>query len=201
MTSRLAVAAVVLALAGCASLTPEQYKQRGVREIAAREPDAALESFERAAKEGPADAEAVFLQGAALNRLGRHPDALGRIERARAAGVARADLPFEYGWSLVGSGRWAEGVQQLEQFERSQPGVGMTAELLGRAYLGLSQLDRAEGWLLAAINRDPSLEPDALFLLALVEYRRGNGAATRRYLEALRDDHPGWTWPAPPKSR
>lgn len=191
------LAAVVLA--GCATLTPQQYKERGLGELRAGSYADALESFESAGKGAPGDAEALLLQGAALNRLGRTAEALPRLERARAAGLDGPLLALERGWSLLGAGRWQEAAAELERSERARPGVGATAEGLGRAYLGLGNLERAEGWLLATIERDTALEPDALFLLALLERQRKNPEAGRRYLDRIRDEFPSWRWPDPPK--
>jgi tetratricopeptide (TPR) repeat protein len=180
-------------LAGCASLTPAQYKERGLRELRAGQLDDARASFASASQGTPADGEALFLHAVALNRLGRGADAAAALARARAAGFSHDEMPREVGWSWIALKKWPEAVVELERYERTRPEEGLTASLLGRAYLGLGQLDRAEGWFKAAIWRDPLLEADALFGLAMIESRRKNDAGVTRYLEAIRDEHPGWT--------
>src|SRR5215211_1566907 len=72
-----------------------------------------LASFEAAAREDPADAEAPFFVGVALNRLGRAEQALGILARAEAMGLNHPELPFEKGWSLLMLRRWDEAAEQL----------------------------------------------------------------------------------------
>jgi len=81
-------------------------------------------------------------------------------------------LAFETGWSLLRLGRWKEAVTELESYEKGRPGRGLTSESLGRAYLALGELDKAEAKLKEALERDPNLKRTVLFDLAAVERRR-----------------------------
>jgi len=190
----LAVALLLVVAAECAGadLTAVEYKERGLRELRAGQLEDARGSFARASYAAPEDFEALFLQAVVLNRLGRPADAAPPLGWARAAGFVPPEMPREVGWSLIGQKKWKEAVAELERYERARPEEGLTASLLGRAYLGLGRLDRAEGWFKAAIWRDPRLEPDALFGLAAIEHRRKNEAGVRRYLETIREEYPDW---------
>jgi tetratricopeptide (TPR) repeat protein len=130
---------------GLASPASRQLVQEGLAEMQARRFAAALEKFEAAAQADPADARTVyFFQGAALNRLARHAEAVTRLDRAIQMGSPHPELAFETGWALLRVGRYQDAIVQLEQAERQRPGRGQTSEFLGRAYLALGDLARAE---------------------------------------------------------
>lgn len=179
-------AAFVLATS-LAIASPESRRliEEGATSLSAAKYDEALKRFEAAAAADPNDAEALFFQGVALNRLGRAPDALARIRQARAQGAKHGDLAFESGWALLGVRRWQDAVTQLEAYERARPGRGKTSEFLGRAYLGLKQYDKAEAQFREAMRRDPQLRPTVLLYLAALERERKNPDAARQAIEEL----------------
>jgi len=182
--------AAVAAPAALASPESRALVRQGADDLALRRWEDALRRFEAASAADPADAEAVFFQGVALNRLGRYAEALERLQRARARGAAHPDLRFELGWSLVGARRFNEAVVELEQYEREHPGRGQTSEFLGRAHLGLKQHDRAEARLREAMRRDPELRQTALYHLAQLQHRRDNAGGVRDSLESLLREAP-----------
>ena len=175
---------------GSASQTSSDLIVRGAAALARQDYEAALRAFDAAAQADPADAEAAFFQGVALNRLGRPAAALARLERAAKAPSPHADLAFETGWALLGLNRWRAAIAQLERYEKANPRRGQTSEFLGRAHLGLGELDAAEAELKEAVRRDPSLQPTVRICLALLEARRKNVAASREQLRALLRDAP-----------
>lgn len=188
----LALGAVSL-LPAPASASPESRAlvRQGLAAMEARRYEEALRIFEAAERADPADARTVFFfQGAALNRLGRFREALPRLERAAAMGSPHPDLAFETGWALVRLGRWREAIARLEGYEQRRPGRGQTSEFLGRAFLALEELDRAEAHLQEALRREPRLAPTVRLALAALEARRGRPEAARAQAERLLQEAP-----------
>jgi tetratricopeptide (TPR) repeat protein len=186
-----ALVAVSIAVSG-ASASPQSKAliREGAAEMQAHRFDAALAKFRAAALADPADGDAAFFAGAALNRLGAYAPAIGQLQRAAFLRDDHPDLAFETGWSRLGIGDFAGAVQQLEAYERAHPGRGQTNEFLGRAYLGLGQFDKAQAALQEAAARDPALKPTVLLYLAQLEQRRGNRDAVRIDLQRLLDEAP-----------
>ena len=184
----LALAAVVFTLAlapgESAAQSAREFLEEGLSLLRARDYEAALEKFEAAGEADPAPRIFVF-QGVALNRLGRHREALQRLATADKAGVVLPLLDFELGWSAVNLGLWRVAAQRLERFEEAKPGGAKTVEFLGRAYLGLGRLDEAEAQLREALRRDPDVKPTVLYYLAVVEQARGDSAAAQEELQTL----------------
>ena len=182
----------ILAFSSTATASPESRKLilQGHADMTAGNYEESLKKFVAAGKADPKDAEAVYFEGAALNRIGRFDEALSRLEKAATLGFKGPGLAFDTGWALLRLGRWIDAVVQLEQFEKAVPGRGKTSEFLGQAYLGLKQYDRAEAKLKEAIQRDPQLKPTALLHLAMLERDRKNPAAAERYLETLLKEVP-----------
>ena len=121
----------------------------------------------------------------AANRLGLVDAALSSLERARALGVEHAALDFEFGWALLRLGRYGQAIEALERFEAESPGVGQTAEFLGRSWFHLDDLDRAEAAFGEAVRRDPELAPSVDVYLALIRARRGEPAQAARLLDEV----------------
>lgn len=175
---------------GWCSAESQELNRQGINDLRALRFEDALKKFEAASRADPGDADALFLQGAALNRLGRFRDALPRLEQARKAGSQHRDLGFETGWALLQTGRSREAVRELEAYESAHPGRGQTSEFLGRAYYRQGELDKAEAKLNEALARDPSLKPTVLFYLAAVQAQRRNMPAAQTRLEELLRDAP-----------
>jgi tetratricopeptide (TPR) repeat protein len=105
-----------------ASPASRELVQQGLADMQARRYEAALQKFEAAAQADPQDARTVFFfQGAALNRLGRHAEALARLERAVQMGSPHPELRFETGWALLRVQRWREAVAELERVRAETP--------------------------------------------------------------------------------
>lgn len=123
-----------LSAASPATASPESSAliDEGIIELQNSQWQAALGKFLAASIADPKDAEAQFFQGVALNRLGLHREALAQIELARTAGVTNAEMDFEYGWALLGSGQPAAAVTALEAYKGKHPDSAKTSELIGR---------------------------------------------------------------------
>ncbi|MCP5156694.1 MAG: tetratricopeptide repeat protein [Ectothiorhodospiraceae bacterium] len=165
--------------------------EQGARAMEAREFETALQHFDSATRTDPGDAQAHFFAGAALNRLGRSAEALARFERvlllSRLTGLAapHPELDFERGFALVREQRHAEALAVLERYERDHPGRGQTAELTGRALIGLGRYDEAGVLLERAIERDPALAPTVQLARAAIASARGDVALATRALAEM----------------
>ena len=164
--------------------------EEGIAELKEKEFKKALKKFRTAEKADPQDDEALFFQGAALNRLGRHKAALESLEKAKVMGSQHPDLAFETGWSLMRENRFEEAVQQLEQYERAHPGRAQTSEFLGRAYLGLGKHEKAEAEFQEALKRDPALKPTVALYMVAVAADQKNSAQAAEYLKTIIRESP-----------
>jgi tetratricopeptide (TPR) repeat protein len=156
----------------CCCATARDAIQSGADRLTLGDFAGALEEFDAAAARSPADGEAAFFQGVALNRLGRFMEAQRRFEKAGNGGRTSPDFDFELGWSLLGQGRWNEAITSLSAYERRHPGRGQTSEFLGRAHLALGHDAEGARFLDAAVRMDPDLKETADMARALAERNR-----------------------------
>lgn len=145
----------------------------------------ALEKFHEASHGQPKDGRTFYLQGIALNRLGRYREASNALARAVSLGVKVPTLDFEAGWAAAHAGLYEFAIERLEAYEKARPDRTKTKELLGLAYLGLERFDRAEQYLRAAMAGDQATQPNSLYYLAILELNRGNPKAARQNIEEL----------------
>jgi hypothetical protein len=118
----------------------------------------ALGLFEAAETGGDAAPdEALFWQGVALNRLGRHEAALARLEAAAAAGYDTQALAYERGRAHFAIGRYEDAIDALATYEQAlglsiagQPGetqaAGRDALRRSMATLGGRGPADVKGW-------------------------------------------------------
>lgn len=158
----------------------------GITALQAGDYSRALRTFERASETDMAPA-ARFFMGVAYNRLGQPRQALRELDRAQAMGASPPERHFERGWALLRMEMFEQAADELEAHEARFPGQAKTSEMLGRAWFGLGDHDRAREHLEEAIRRDPSVEPTARLTLALLEDADRNPAASRRQLALLAD--------------
>lgn len=177
-------------LTAVAAEQAREWMRLGAADLAAQRYGEALKKFREAARLDPADPEAFFFQGVALNRLGRYVEALVQLEQSVKLGGQHPDLAFEKGWSLVGLKRWQEAIEPLEDYEKAHPGRGQTSEFLGRANLALGHLGKAETALNEALRRDPALKPTVQLYLALLDHERYGPDEAAPHLERLLREAP-----------
>ena len=156
---RLVTAASMICGCCMADINLGQHISKGADLLAHGESAAALQEFDAAAISSPRDGEVRFFQGVALNRLGRFSESEERLRTARQLGCRNADLDFELGWSLIGSGKWPEALDSLEAYEQKHPGRGQTREFMGRAYFAMGDVVTAGRMFDEALIRDPDLKP------------------------------------------
>jgi len=181
------LATVVLTLAVSAQASPQSQRLigEGTALLTKGNTDGALAKFDAAAKADPNDAGALYFQGAALNRLARHAEALPKLQAAQGKGLKKPGLDLEMGWALLGTNRFADAIRRLRAYDAAKPGVGKTSELLGRAHMGLKQYDQADACLKEAIRRDAGLTISSQFYLAMVAAARNDGAGVTGHLDRM----------------
>ncbi|HEY6199959.1 MAG TPA: tetratricopeptide repeat protein [Candidatus Binatia bacterium] len=185
-------AALIAVLPGVLAASPQSHEliMQGSAQLEAGRHSEALKRFDTASRSDPTDSEAVFFQGAALNRLRQPKAANEKLQQAARMGYRGVGLTFETGWALLRLRRWADAVEQFEYFEIVAPGRGKTSEFLGRAYLALGDFAGAEAKLREAVERDPRVKPTVLVYLAVLEDKRGHPQQARQYLETIIRDAP-----------
>ncbi|MBI2999667.1 MAG: tetratricopeptide repeat protein [Deltaproteobacteria bacterium] len=171
-------------------LTSLTYSARRLDPANAQKVDEALKKSSAALKADPKNSQALLTQGSALNRLGRHGQALSSLAQAAKLGSTHPALAFETGWSLLRLGMYREAIAQLEKYEKMQPGLGQTSEFIGRSHLYMNELDKADAKLKEAIQRDPRLKPTTLFHLAVLETLRKNPQAGSNHIGTLLKEAP-----------
>ncbi len=164
--------------------------REGLQLLKAKDNQGALDKFDAVAKTNPDHRGAMFMRGMALNRLGRHKEALATIAKAESRGFKTAHLFFEKGWAAVRTGQWDMAIQALENYEKAKPGNAKAAEYLGRAYLAKGEHVKAEKLLKEAMARDAAVKPTSLYYLAFLERARGNEEAAKAYAQRLLNEAP-----------
>lgn len=189
---RLAIAAAIGSLAFSFAATSAQTSprsseliDRGLEDLQKSEWDDALRKFLAASAADPSDSEAQFFQGVALNRMSLHREALAQIELARKGNVRNSQLNFEYGWALLGSGRFSEALDVLKAFKADNPDSGKASELIGRAELSLGNTDNAEAAFAEAVRLNPSLQASVDFFRATRAQAQSDSIAQQEYLSAV----------------
>jgi tetratricopeptide (TPR) repeat protein/uncharacterized MnhB-related membrane protein len=109
-------------------------------------------------------------------------DAMAALERARV--LSRAREHSGRGRALLGEGRAAAAVSELEAAVTLDPVDARARAGLGHAYAALGRLNDAISTYRAALAIDPNVAA-AHYGLALVDDRRGNTAAARRHFETF----------------
>lgn len=187
------VGLVYFAVAGVAAASPrsEALLKQGLGELRESKFAAAERTFSLAIIADPDDNRAPFLRGFALNRLGRHASAYGALNLAQLGGLSAPRLDYEIGWAAMATGRWDRAAKSLEKYLAAKPGQAKAHEFLGRAYLGLGELDKAEANLNKAMELDPRLKETVLYHLTFVYQRQANRAKAQEAADDLIEGAPG----------
>lgn len=168
-----------------ASPRSQQLIDDGVADLQQQNWRDALAKFLAASVADPGDHEAQFFQAVALNRIGNHAPALSQIERAREGGYANPDMDFEYGWALLGTGRYQDAIDAFQRYDAEGQQIGKTQELIGRAYIALGDDAAADRAFDTALARDSSLAPSVEFFRAGQAAARGEPAESRAILDTV----------------
>jgi tetratricopeptide (TPR) repeat protein len=144
----------------------------------------ALRDFIAASVADPEDNEALFFQGVALNRLALHVEALAQIESARAAGVQNAAMDFEYGWALLGAGRFQDALASLQSYKDANPDSAKASELIGRAQFTLGNSAAGQKAFDEALQLDSSLKSSIAFFRAGLAQAQGKDIEGEELLDS-----------------
>lgn len=186
------LAGAIVVLAGVlrsATASDESLKlvRQGAAALERQDADAALRLFERAEAADPKDAQAVFLHGVAWNRLMQFKEANEKLLRSEEMGAKNPALDLEVGWSLVGLEDYDKAILRLTRYERAHPGSATTSFLLGRAFVGTGEWDKATARLNEAIQRDARIESAAKVYLSVAASERGDDVGAENHIADLLD--------------
>jgi len=153
----------------------------------------ALEEVTLGAAIDPDYAPAFSTRGLILYHVKEYDSAEKDFRRALALEPRNSDINNNFGWFLCHTGRARESIGYFEQ-ALGNP-LYQTPELAymnaGECLVQLGELDRADDFLRRALRLSPE-NPQALFHLANVFYKRGNyDAARKQLLDAVRHSSPG----------
>ncbi len=153
----------------------------------------ALEELTLAAAIDPEYATAFSTRGLILYYVKEFESAEKDFQRALSLEGRNPDINNNYGWFLCQTGKVKESIPYFEQAHRNP--LYQTPELAylnqGACYIKLNELDLADDALRKSLRLMPE-NPQALFHLANVSYKRGNFDAAKKHLsDAVRLVDPG----------
>ena len=153
----------------------------------------ALEEVTLAAAIDPDYAPAFSTRGLILYHVKELESAEKDLQRALSLEPRNPDINNNYGWFLCRTDRAEESLQYFER-ALGNP-LYQTPELAymnaGECLVRLNQLDRAEDYLRRALRLSPE-NPQALYHLAHVYFKRGNyDAARKQLMDTVRRASPG----------
>lgn len=132
------------------------------------------------------DADAWFMWGAVAGMLGRHHDAIERLQRSAALRPQHARTHYNLGIALRSAGCWTDAVASFREAVRLEPAYAEAHDCLGHALITLNRLEEAA----AALEESLRIRPDNAEMrsnLGSVYQARGELArAEACYREAMR---------------
>jgi predicted Zn-dependent protease len=150
----------------------------------------AIAAFSKAEAEDPSDHESIEMHGVSLFRMGRIPDAIPFLERARTA-VESANVDPDYVLALcyADAQRYDDSRHAFARQFGFAPDSPQAHLLAGRMFLRRELRDQAGAEAAKALALDPTL-PLAHELLGEVALSRGDVPGAIRELEAERKINP-----------
>jgi tetratricopeptide (TPR) repeat protein len=118
----------------------------------------ALTCFETAVRLDPRQSQAHNLLGAALNRVGRAPEALIQLQTAVQLDAANVNARYNLVYALIKAGRAQEAQTNLEQVIAAVPKDPEPRNLLGELLLSQRRYMDAIRQFDAALALDPSFK-------------------------------------------
>jgi len=181
-------------LAGSTGETSSMAAARaGEREMLAGNYVLAEEHFQAALMAAGSERDrctANYMLGKVHNRQGKFRRAYRFFSQSGRLLKALPDANYELGWNLLARKKYAAAVKRLEAYEEQCPGESTASCFLGRAYLGLGQLDKAEYHLREAINRNPARAATPRLFLARIATLRGSLGDCVSEVRELMGAHP-----------
>lgn len=129
---------------------------QGTRAMTSGDIQNATAHFQRAVQLEPDNAEALHNFGAALGRLGRHPEALTHLQRAAQLAPDGAGLHFDLATSLANLGRLDDAARAFSRAIELDPGDREARRRRARVWAALGRGDDARTDLEGLLADDPS---------------------------------------------
>ena len=146
----------------------------------------ALEELTLAASIDPTYAPAFSTRGLVLYYVKEYDSAEKDFQRALSLDERNPNISNNYGWFLCQTGREKESIQYFERAYKNPIYQTPASAYLnaGACLIKLGELDRAEDELRRSLRLTPG-NPQALYHLAEVSYKRGNFDAAKKQLTEL----------------
>lgn len=172
-----------------AASSPDLTKYAYMEMQAGRYADAA-DLFKQRLNADRRDANAAFLYGVALNRMGKFQTASRQFAAFEQAGGKNDEFDYEYGASLAMGKQPGTGKERLTRYKASHPsGVAKADIFLGLIEARMGHGDRAQA-LWASAQKDPSVAPTALLLLAGDAAKAKDNAKAEVYWQQMKTNYP-----------
>jgi putative PEP-CTERM system TPR-repeat lipoprotein len=147
-----------------------------------RNPDAVVPVLENYLRYAPTDSQAMLLLANAHINAGRAPRAVLLLQEALKGGE-QSNLRSTLGLALVGAGRYAEAMRELQAVAAKNPEQLPPALALGNLYLQSGQNAEALKIATKLVKAHPD-NPNVLFLLGVAQRQRRDAPGARTALEA-----------------
>ena len=179
------LAALLLFLAGCEEITPEQHFENAQSALANDEVRLASIELKNAIQKNPQFVDARALLGVTHFKVGDLPSAIKEFERAIDLGDTSKQTRLYLLRSKVNVGRYSEVVGELEESGSLEPEF---AVVLGEAYLSARDLDKAKPMLAQGAHL-----VEGMFSLARVAHIENDVERALNYLERAVQTDPAYT--------
>jgi len=148
------------------------YINWGLRLAAQEKTDRACEKFRCAVERAPEDPMAHYDLALALQRLGRHTEAVEHYIMAAGLDPASVDVRVNLGAALIESADPVRAIHELEKAARHAPDDHLAQFNLGCAYLAIGDGRSAVSAFRGAVRCDPQ-DPQTRFNLAMALRKAG----------------------------
>ncbi|MDP2869311.1 XrtA/PEP-CTERM system TPR-repeat protein PrsT [Methyloversatilis sp.] len=166
---------------------PAARKPLASLQIAGGDPASGIVTLEPLMRSGTRDPEVLSLMATAYGKLKRHERATELLEQASRLGKS-PEIQTSLGLSLLGSKQTQEGLAQLREVVKDDPGQGRASMALALTALREQQPRRAAELMEEVIKREPDNLP-ALNVLGVARAAAGDFAGARKaYDKALSKD-------------
>ncbi len=166
---------------------PAARKPLASLQIAGGDPASAIVTLEPLVRSGTRDPEVLVLMASAYGKLKRHERSTELLEEAAKLGRS-SEVQTSLGLSLLGSRQTQEGLAQLRDVLKRDPGQGRASMALALTALRDQQPRRAAELMEAVVKREPD-NLAALNVLGVARAAAGDFAAARKvYDQALSKD-------------
>ncbi|AOF83513.1 putative PEP-CTERM system TPR-repeat lipoprotein [Methyloversatilis sp. RAC08] len=160
---------------------PAARKPLASLQIAGGDPASAIVTLEPLVRSGTRDPEVLVLMASAYGKLKRHERSTELLEEAAKLGKS-SEVQTSLGLSLLGSRQTKQGLAQLRDALKQDPGQGRASMALALTALREQQPKRAAELMEAVVKREPD-NLAALNVLGVARAAAGDFAAARKAYE------------------